>query len=544
MRVRSRVFLGLACGLLLAVLLRFGTAPRTALHDATHQADAAASPVDEPPPRRREVGVAAAPGDSSPALPAEPTQVVGPDGAALGGLGEDPRAAWHDGLGRHVVWVTRADDSAATPVLPNPEGRFHLRGFAPDALLVLRVTRNDAPSTLLVADGQYRARELAGAVVAFREAPATRVRIACRDTRDSPVTASFRIERAFASARHTVARVETDDVGRAELDVAGDGRFYAVLETSGARPSPAFSPLEIPFDVRRASGPPELQVVLPAPADLRVAVVDANGEPLGAALVNLWFEDDGVAREHPDAGWTDATGLRRFSRLAPGRYAIQATAPGHLPGVLTATLSDADDQSVRITLAEGGAGLRGRLTSDGTPLSLAPGSAFLLLRGTRPESTFALWTVEPEDAGGFRARGLPPGDYELNLLGKHTGVVIRFTVDTEDLDLGSVDIGPARTESGGTVSLSVATNAPPAMRVKALFRNDNWSPLLWRSVQLNCSGAAQRVERLAPGNYRFEISPAALDGVTFDITRAATVTVYSSPGDTAPTVVLEMPRRK
>ncbi|MCH9686051.1 MAG: carboxypeptidase regulatory-like domain-containing protein [Deltaproteobacteria bacterium] len=109
----------------------------------------------------------------------------------------------------------------------------------------------------------------------------------------------------------------------------------------------------------RSSSPEEVTVVTHA---LR-GQVEAQGKPVAGAVVTV-VDAEADQDVLPRTVLTDAQGRFELSSLAAGRYAVSATASGHLPAVLRGVVLD-EAVSITLTLVPGGHPLRGTV-SDAT----------------------------------------------------------------------------------------------------------------------------------------------------------------------------------
>jgi protocatechuate 3,4-dioxygenase beta subunit len=148
----------------------------------------------------------------------------------------------------------------------------------------------------------------------------------------------------------------------------------------------------------------------------------ADGEPVAGAVVLLSRRslEQGAAQEPgqafvPQSAVTDAAGQWRLAGVAPGDYALAATAPGYLPAERTdlAIAAGSDRLDLDLVLREGGHPLGGRISDIGggpvesvlVSVTRSDSSDMLSFR----KATFATTT----DADGAYRMHLPNGDYVI-----------------------------------------------------------------------------------------------------------------------------------
>lgn len=141
--------------------------------------------------------------------------------------------------------------------------------------------------------------------------------------------------------------------------------------------------------------------------------VEAGGQPLGGAVVTAVAADEGADEGEGLTARTDANGSFALEGLAPGRYAVSAVAPGHLPAVRR-SVDVRDDVSITLVLEPGGHPLRGTVsdatggTVEGALVRLVPLAGIAALRRL---DGFA--TLSTED-GGY-AIHVAPGRYRVEV---------------------------------------------------------------------------------------------------------------------------------
>jgi hypothetical protein len=448
--------------------------------------------------------------------------VVDESGRPLSGLGSEPdlgaRAAIPPPGEVTSVWLLDSASGAAWCVNPNRVGQVMVPELETDVALDVVAHRRGEPWVIRRSARAHRVGELPGRTLVLLRSPSRTVNVSCSSEQGDPLVATIRIERITSpTERFTMGTVSVPETGPRTIEVPVGGSYTATLMDVAAISNPTYIRPRLDFDLRDADVAP-IAFVVPVPAQLRISVVSESGASVPQGIVNLLYRDAGVWREHPKTGRVDQTGTRIISGLLPGPYIVQAVAPGMPPRSEELELSPADERYARMVLREGGVAARGvfRLGAD-VPKGTGIRTAFLLRRGRTAHDQFALWTGTVTGTGVFGADGLSEGEWELNFsIGTVSGLW-SFGVNDRDIDLGEMDVSDMLANGPGRVSVSLDGRAPHGYRVKVLLRNIEWPQSLWRSVNVNVSGAAVEVSGLPPGHYDFALSPAAIDPVRFDI---------------------------
>jgi RNA polymerase sigma-70 factor (ECF subfamily) len=228
-----------------------------------------------------------------------------------------------------------------------------------------------------------------------------------------------------------VAEVKTRD--RRKDTTADDGGFCARLLAGGTYNVVVYDgPLALAPVVPLAPvalGPKEtkaLTITVAAPTlSISGSVTDPNGAPVVDATVRLVALDHGApvidARMPSALGLSDEAGGFALKRLAPGDYAIVATARDGSAVVKSPVAAGARD--VAITLAAAGR-IEGQLVG----FSSAP-----TITGQAIDDRWVLVDVEV-DGSSFRASGLSPGPY-----------VVMALTDSREADTRQVVVRPGET---------------------------------------------------------------------------------------------------
>lgn len=233
-----------------------------------------------------------------------------------------------------------------------------------------------------------------------------------------------------------------------------------------------------------------------APASIAVAVTDAKG-PISNATIRLAPEDGDVVVVK-----SGADGVARADGLAPGTWAISASAADHEPAALPAEQLDAGEAArLAITLVAGGRKLTGTVTDvTGGPVAGARIDA-ARSDGGRPSRAFAT-TVTGAD-----------GTYELSVA---EGMLL---VAARSADYAAqsrhVEVGPAGATAdfalvpGGVIEgvvLDEKTRQPMA-RARVLAMADRGGPQMFagggRVATTNADGRF-RLTGLSPGAYAMD----------------------------------------
>ncbi|WP_158627461.1 carboxypeptidase-like regulatory domain-containing protein [Corallococcus sp. AB038B] len=152
----------------------------------------------------------------------------------------------------------------------------------------------------------------------------------------------------------------TDEAGRFLLDAKEAGAAW--LDVSGTNFIPQRVNVTLPSST--------LRLVLRRGASVAVTVLSAAGAPVRDARVTLWQRDARGEADH--AGGTDTRGQVTLQGVPPGRYMVEALAPGRAVDVhASQSLEVLPGEAPSVTLRmEEGRTLRGVvMTSQGRPLS-------------------------------------------------------------------------------------------------------------------------------------------------------------------------------
>jgi protocatechuate 3,4-dioxygenase beta subunit len=183
-----------------------------------------------------------------------------------------------------------------------------------------------------------------------------------------------------------------------------DGRFRIVGIAPGPRlveaRHPDYEPLSRLITIEPVDNRTEL--VFAAGQEIQGRVVDASGEPLAGAAVDLAGVISRVPRRYTTR--TDAEGTFLLSPVGRGTYRLQANAEGYGEGELeTVHVGDEPVEDLTVVLRPSGT-IRGRIYGL-TPEELSQ-VAVRAVRGTH-----AFRVAEVDSAGNYLLRDLPAGDW-------------------------------------------------------------------------------------------------------------------------------------
>jgi hypothetical protein len=355
--------------------------------------------------------------------------------------------AWRPQDGE-VEWFVREDDGRLVPLAPAADGILRSRAFPGLWLDVRALAGGDAARLLgaLRAGLESPEHEAFEAELRKRRAPClpARARPAARPGEKARWTD---IERAPASPplssdARAAGRSARGATGAAPAPRSAEGRRslriglgaallaclpFAVLAASLviARPeasrhasgSGASDPARPDPQARPAAGifrAATRDAVRAAPADILGLVADADGRSLAGVRLVLARGADAVAVAETASG---ADGRFAFRGLSPGKYAMRAQSPAHLPAApATVEATAGAETHLRVSLEAGLAiaGSVGGPLGEPVPARVEARLLFAASEGKNAHHASALERVVETGADGrFVVRGLAPGTYAL-----------------------------------------------------------------------------------------------------------------------------------
>lgn len=254
------------------------------------------------------------------------------------------------------------------------------------------------------------------------------------------------------------------------------------------------------------------EVVLERAATVRGKVVDADGEPIAGAQIQLVPEGGGGMRmEGPSSeAVSDAEGLFALDGVAPGRVGLQAWAEGFQRwwrnGIEVPAVAGLED--IEIFLDEGFEVFGTVFDAEGRPLPRAPVIAH------RPSSPRPMASAATDEEGHYRLRGLGQGPYSVMATFEHQKV--RDTLEIGQGDGGGGHYGPreyrldlrfapSRSVSGRVIS----TNGEPIAGAMVIAGSPDGLAMLSSPRTTSDTEGRFRLEGVRPALYALEASHAS-----------------------------------
>jgi EmrB/QacA subfamily drug resistance transporter len=221
----------------------------------------------------------------------------------------------------------------------------------------------------------------------------------------APVQGYVRQPDGVALAGATVTLIDPAGGQAARARTGDDGWYQLAAPSAGAYTLIAMASAHQPHASAVNAGEQaiDLDVLLPGASRLTGTVRAAGtGTPLAGAVVSL----ADLRGEVVAARSTDEEGRYLVTDLAPGRYALALSAPGHQPTAMPVTVADGDATTQDAELRPG-TKVHGRArTSAGTPVADA---RVMLLDGDGNVAGLASTEVD----GGYSFENVPDGDYTV-----------------------------------------------------------------------------------------------------------------------------------
>lgn len=212
--------------------------------------------------------------------------------------------------------------------------------------------------------------------------------------------------------------------------------LYLLVGREGSSDSPGEAPAAPARDseVSPGSGPARASGSTDRAEQTRVVLrgrvqTAGEGTPVAGAVITVTPAEDEEDTEEPRSVLSDAEGRFELSELVPGRYAVSATAAGHLPAVQRRVEVETD-ASVTLTLTPGGHPIRGVVSDatggviEGALVRLTPVSGVVALRRLD-----GFGTLCAED--GTYAVHVAPGRYRMDV--SHPD----YATDTRTVEVGA-----------------------------------------------------------------------------------------------------------
>ncbi|KYG08328.1 hypothetical protein BE21_24330 [Sorangium cellulosum] len=227
-------------------------------------------------------------------------------------------------------------------------------------------------------------------------------------------------------AMEAAAQAQTEDDGSFSLPHVPKG----TVAVRGYDGSNAVSSMEI--EVSSCDNLPPVKLVMSPGGSLSGVARDADGKPIAGARITLAHRPIGFVNTV-----SDAQGRFEFEQVPPGalRVIMQRGEQVMMAGV---EIAEGKTTQQDIAFPPQGTGeIRGRVTVGGKPL---PGARLVLATAVGDEGAIGMYYPVTAEDGSYRASGLPPGPYILNVESTSTGAGLRVRPDeVATMDLQVVD---------------------------------------------------------------------------------------------------------
>ncbi len=254
----------------------------------------------------------------------------------------------------------------------------------------------------------------------------------------APVQGYVRHPDGTALAGATVTLIDPAGGQVARGGSGDDGWYQVAAPTPGAYTLIAMAPAHQPHAAAVQAGdqPVDLDVLLSGASRLAGTVRAAGtGAPLAGATVTLADPRGEVVASRS----TDEQGQYLVADLAPGRYTLALSAPGHQPAAMPVTVADGDATAQDAELRPG-ARVHGRArTATGTPV---PDARVMLL--DRDGNVAGLAATEVD--GSYSFENLPEGDYTVVASG-YPPAASRLQVTSGEPQVHDVQLGHPEAEA-------------------------------------------------------------------------------------------------
>ena len=227
-----------------------------------------------------------------------------------------------------------------------------------------------------------------------------------------------------------------------------------------------------------------------AVVDARVVAVPAENSTSRASM----------ARALPaSSAQTDSIGGFQITGLAPGRFRVEATAPGRGSEVLEADLEAGVSKEIEITMAAR-ARLSGRVTASGAPVSGARVTAI----APQPGTAAVGWS---QADGSFAVEGVPHGVVRWEVRGHDVGAAFTTRVDRDEVSGVVLEVTPAAAIRGRVTAGGVAV-----VDAEVSCDRVDWThgfSVVSQSARSDIGGN-YTIDDAAPGECPLEVTSAAL----------------------------------